>query len=71
MPSSAFGNAIDPLVSLFVYTGDVGLDDGTGASVYVLDKSKATQLTQGRRPAVPDGPAPRRHASPCPTASAA
>ncbi|MCW2737024.1 cytochrome c biogenesis protein ResB [Nocardioides sp.] len=44
MPSSAFGNAIDPLVSLQVYTGDVGLDDGTSASVYVLDKSKAKQL---------------------------
>jgi cytochrome c biogenesis protein len=44
MPSSAFGNAIDPLVSLQVYTGDVGLDDGTSASVYVLDKSRATQL---------------------------
>ena len=29
-----------------VYTGDVGLDDGTGASVYVLDKTKATQLTK-------------------------
>ena len=40
MPSSAFGNAIDPLVSLPVYTGDVGLDDGTGASVYVLDKAQ-------------------------------
>jgi len=49
MPSSAFGNAIDPLVSLFVYSGDVGLDDGSGASVYVLDKSKATQLRK------PDG----------------
>lgn len=46
MPSSAFGNAIDPLVSLQVYTGDVGLDDGTSASVYVLDKAKATQLTK-------------------------
>jgi cytochrome c biogenesis protein len=44
MPSSAFGNAVDPLVSLVVYSGDVGLDDGTGASVYVLDKSRATQL---------------------------
>ena len=46
MPSSAFGNAVDPLVSLFVYTGDVGLDDGSSASVYVLDKAKATQLTK-------------------------
>ncbi|CAM3635649.1 cytochrome c biogenesis protein ResB [Nocardioides zeicaulis] len=44
MPSSAFGNALDPLASLFVYTGDVGLDDGTGSSVYVLDKSRTTQL---------------------------
>lgn len=44
MPSSAFGNAIDPLVSLFAYTGDVGLDDGTSSSVYVLDKTKADQV---------------------------
>ena len=44
MPSSIWGDALDPLVSLNVYTGDVGLDDGTGASVYVLDKSRATQL---------------------------
>lgn len=46
MPASAWGDALDPLVSLQVYTGDVGLDDGTGASVYVLDKTKATQLTK-------------------------
>ncbi|MDR7255739.1 cytochrome c biogenesis protein [Nocardioides sp. BE266] len=44
MPASAFGNAIDPLVSLFAYTGDVGLDDGTSSSVYVLDKTKAKQV---------------------------
>ena len=44
LPSSAFGNAISPLVSLQVYTGDVGLDDGSSASVYVLDKSKASQV---------------------------
>ncbi len=44
MPGSAWGDALDPLVSLQVYTGDVGLDDGTSASVYVLDKTKATQL---------------------------
>jgi cytochrome c biogenesis protein len=46
MPSSAWGDALDPLVSLNVFTGDVGLDDGTGASVYVLDKTKAEQLTR-------------------------
>jgi len=44
LPSSIWGDALDPLVSLNVYTGDVGLDDGTSASVYVLDKSEATQL---------------------------
>ena len=43
-PASVFGDAVDPLVSLFVYTGDVGLDDGTGSSVYVLDKDKTTQV---------------------------
>ena len=31
MPSSIWGDALDPLISLNVYTGDVGLDDGTGA----------------------------------------
>lgn len=46
MPSSVFGDAFDPLVSLFVYTGDLGLDDGTPASVYVLDKAKATQVVK-------------------------
>ena len=44
LPRSIWGDALDPLVSLNVYTGDVGLDDGTSASVYVLDKSRATQL---------------------------
>ncbi|KQV71439.1 cytochrome C biogenesis protein [Nocardioides sp. Root122] len=46
MPASAWGDALDPLVSLNVYTGDVGLDNGTSASVYVLDKSKAEQVTK-------------------------
>lgn len=44
MPASLFGDDLDPLVSLFVYTGDIGLDDGSGSSVYVLDKSRATQV---------------------------
>ncbi len=67
MPASRWGNAIDPLISMSVYTGDLGLDDGTGASVYVLDKSKATQvkndtgkpfrmdLRPGERVTLPDG----------------
>lgn len=46
MPASIWGDALDPLLSLQVYTGDVGLDDGTSASVYVLDKARATQLVK-------------------------
>ena len=44
MPSSAWGDALDPLISMSVWTGDLGLDDGTPSSVYVLDKAKATQV---------------------------
>ena len=46
MPASAWGDALDPLVSLQVFTGDVGLDDGTSSSVYVLDKTRADQVTK-------------------------
>ncbi len=44
MPSSVFGYAIDPLVSMSLWTGDLGIDDGTASSVYVLDKADATQV---------------------------
>ncbi len=43
-PVSVFPEALKPLVSMLVYTGDLGLDDGTSQSVYVLDKESATQL---------------------------
>lgn len=46
MPTSFFGEALDPLLSLQVWTGDVGVDDGGASSVYVLDKSRATQLVK-------------------------
>ncbi|SEC32223.1 cytochrome c biogenesis protein [Nocardioides exalbidus] len=46
MPASVFGAAGNPLLSLQVWTGDVGVDDGGASSVYVLDKSNATQLTK-------------------------
>ncbi|WP_234410778.1 cytochrome c biogenesis protein ResB [Nocardioides terrigena] len=46
LPRSVFGDAVNPLMSLFVYTGDLGLDDGGSQSVYVLDKSNAEQLMQ-------------------------
>ena len=43
------GDLKNPTLSLLAYTGDLGMDDGTGQSVYVLDKAKATLLTK------PDG----------------
>ncbi|MGJ9413278.1 cytochrome c biogenesis protein ResB [Aeromicrobium sp. CF4.19] len=41
---SIFPGAVNPLVGLFVFEGDLGLDDGTPQSVYVLDKTNVTQL---------------------------
>ena len=43
---SAFGNTLSPLVSMLVYTGDLGMDKGTSQSVYALDKSGVTMLTK-------------------------
>ncbi|WP_239456293.1 cytochrome c biogenesis protein ResB [Nocardioides solisilvae] len=45
-PYSAFGDALDPLVSLTVWKGDLGMDDPGSQSVYVLDTSKAEQVTK-------------------------
>lgn len=44
MPSSIFGSLGDPLVSMSLWTGDLGIDDGSASSVYVLDKADATQV---------------------------
>ena len=43
-PVSVFPDDLKPLVSLLVYTGDLGYDSGASQSVYVLDKDKATQV---------------------------
>ena len=40
MPRSSFGDLVNPLLSLSVYTGDLG----SGGSVYVLDKANAEQV---------------------------
>jgi cytochrome c biogenesis protein len=40
-PFSAFGDAVNPAIVMQAYTGDLGLDDGVGQSVYVLDKEDA------------------------------
>ena len=43
-PVSIFPAAANPLVGLFVFRGDLGVDDGTPQSVYVLDKDELTQV---------------------------
>ena len=43
-PFSAFGNAVNPAISMLVYTGDLGMDKGTPQSVYALDKSTTNLL---------------------------
>lgn len=43
-PVNLNGDDINPLLSLNVWTGDLGLDSGEAQSVYVLDKSRAEPL---------------------------
>ncbi len=40
LPRSSFGDLVDPVLSMSVYTGDVN----TGESIYVLDKSNTEQV---------------------------
>ena len=42
--TSIFPGVIDPLVSLNVYTGDLGLDSGVPLNVYALDTDRLTQV---------------------------
>lgn len=43
-PFNVMGDDQNPVVSVNVYTGDLGLEDGESQSVYILDKEDATQL---------------------------
>jgi cytochrome c biogenesis protein len=43
-PVTRWPDALNPLVSLNVWTGDLGLDDGVPQSVYLLDTSDATEV---------------------------
>jgi len=43
-PFNVMGDDQNPAVSVNVYTGDLGLEDGESQSVYILDKTDATQL---------------------------
>lgn len=46
--TSAYPALVNPVVSLNVYAGDLGIDDGTPRSVYSLDPAGMTQLTGGK-----------------------
>lgn len=64
---SAFPGAVNPLLGLFVFHGDLGIDDGLPQSVYVLDKENLEQyknadgsnfrvsLSPGQETDLPDG----------------
>jgi cytochrome c biogenesis protein len=43
---SLLGKPLNPMISMLVYTGDLGMDDGVPQSVYALDKTKTTMLTK-------------------------
>jgi len=45
--TSIYGDVINPLLTFNVYSGDLGIDDGTPRSVYTLETSGLTQLTGG------------------------
>lgn len=45
-PTTYFPALGDPLISMNVFVGDLGLDDGIPQSVYLLDTDKATPLEQ-------------------------
>ena len=52
-PINVMGDDRNPTLSMQVYRGDLGLDDGSPQSVYILDKDKATQVM---RPDDPERP---------------
>lgn len=43
--ASAYPALVNPVITLDVYQGDLGIDDGTPRSVYTLDTGAMTQLT--------------------------
>ncbi|MGV8885561.1 MAG: cytochrome c biogenesis protein ResB [Microbacteriaceae bacterium] len=45
--TSGFPGTVNPVMTLRVYTGDLGLDDGVGRSVYQLDPTGLTPVAGG------------------------
>ncbi len=66
-PFSVLGRADNPAISMLVYQGDLGMDDGSSQSVYALDKSGVepvlkddgqpfrVDLAMGQQVKLPDG----------------
>jgi len=66
-PFSVLGRADNPAISMLVFAGDLGMDDGSPQSVYALDKSRVDPVTgpdgqpfrvdlpMGERVRLPDG----------------
>jgi cytochrome c biogenesis protein len=46
--TSAYPALVNPVLTLNVYGGDLGIDNGTPRSVYALDQTGMTQLTGGK-----------------------
>ena len=42
--TSTYPDTLDPVLSLFLYTGDLGLDNGQGTNAYVLNPDSLTQI---------------------------
>ena len=42
--TSNFPDTINPVISLFMYTGDLGLDNGVGSNAYALSLDNLTQI---------------------------
>ncbi|MDL9981614.1 cytochrome c biogenesis protein ResB [Microbacterium sp. ASV49] len=46
--TSAYPSLVNPILTLNVYAGDLGINNGTPRSVYALDQTGMTQLTGGK-----------------------
>lgn len=42
--TSNYPDAVNPMISLFMYTGDLGLDNGAGTNAYALSLDNLTQI---------------------------
>ena len=58
-PVNVMGELKNPTLSMLAYTGDLGMDDGTGQSVYELEQVEAHRAEGCRRVDVPRRPPAR------------